>query len=139
MKNKNNKPDAVVFDTQSQTYNASILPYATGVGAPQISPPDVSSWKNTQVQAANHEFKAQFNALKDQYEKMMASYAFNNRVYNAKFSFEPIIGETYFLYQTKTGEDFLSLIPPSQCNFNFQASCLLGPDKMWQEKTEESH
>ena len=43
------KPDAVVFDAKTQTYNASLLPYATGVGAPQIAPPDVSSWKNTQV------------------------------------------------------------------------------------------
>lgn len=138
MKN-DKKPDAVVFDSNSQTYNASLLPYATGVGAPQITPPDVSSWKNTQVQAANHEFKAQFNNLREQYEKMMTSYAFNNRVYNAKFSFEPIIGETYYLYQTKSGEDFLSLIPPNQCNFDFQASCLMGHDKMWLEKPTDSH
>ena len=125
------KPDAVVFDAKTQTYNASLLPYATGVGAPQIKPPDVSSWKNTQVQAANHEFKAQFNALREQYDKMMLSYAFNNKIYNAKFNFEPIIGETYYLYLDKNGNDFLSLISPTQCSFNYSATCTLGPDKMW--------
>ena len=54
------KPDAVVYDKDKQQYNAQILPYATGVGAPQITAPDVSSWKNTQVQTVNHEFKALF-------------------------------------------------------------------------------
>jgi len=125
------KPDTVVFDSKTQTYNASLLPYATAVGAPQIIPPDVSSWKNTQVQAANHEFKAQFNSLREQYDKMMLSYAFNSKIYSAKFCFEPIIGETYYLYLDKNGHDFLSLIPPTQCSFNYSETCTLGPDKMW--------
>ena len=132
------KPDAVVFNKDSQTYNANLLPYATSVGAPQITPPDVSSWKNTQVQAANHEFKAQFNALREQYEHMMESYAFNKRVYHSKFSFEPIIGETYYLYKDKDENDFLSLIPPDQCNFNHQATCTIGADKRWLLRTSKT-
>ena len=125
------KPDAVVYDKDKQQYNAHILPYATGVGAPQITAPDVSSWKNTQVQTVNHEFKAQFNALKEQYAQMMESYDFNKRIYSSKFSFEPIIGETYFLYLDKQGSDFLSLIPPTQCRFEYLATCTIGPDKNW--------
>ena len=62
---------------------------------------------------------------------MIDSYDFNKRIYNSKFSFEPIIGETYFLYLDKQGSDFLSLIPPTQCRFEYLATCTIGPDKIW--------
>lgn len=125
------KPDTVVFNIKDQKYHAHLLPYASSVGAPQITPPNISSWKNTQVQAVNHEFKAQYNALKAQYKEMMDTYAFNAKVYGAKFSFEPIVGETYYLYLGKDRKEFLSIIPPAQCNFKHQATCSLGPDKIW--------
>ena len=33
---KKNKPDNIVFDTETNKYNASVLPYASSVGAPSI-------------------------------------------------------------------------------------------------------
>jgi hypothetical protein len=54
-------------------------------------------------------------------------------VYNAKFNFEPIIGEVYYLYNDKNEESFLSIIQPDQCNFNYLGSFRLNSQKMWEK------
>ena len=130
---KEKKPDAVVFDDETREYHSKLLPYASGVGAPRITPPDVTSWKNTNIVTANHQFKSRYDSIKEAYQKLMEQYEYNNLVYNAKFSFEPVTGETYYLYKAKDESTFLSLISPDECNFNHLGSFKLGPDKMWEK------
>ncbi len=130
---KEKKPDAIVFDEETQSYNGSLLPYATGVGAPKITPPDVTTWKNTNIISANNEFKAKFEDIQMQYEQMMEQFEYNNLVYSAKYSFEPITGKTYHLYRAKDASTFLSILSPQECNFDFLGSFRLGPDKMWEK------
>lgn len=127
------KPDYVVFDEDTQKYNGSLLPYASGVAAPKIVPPDVTNWKNTNIISANNEFKAKYEAIQRQYQEMMAQFEYNNLVYSAKYSFEPITGKTYYLYRAKDESVFLSLISPNECNFDYVGSFTLGPDKMWEK------
>ncbi len=45
--------------------------------------------------------------------RMRTDLLVNDFVYKAAFNFEPIIGETYHLYQREDGTDFLSLIEPN--------------------------
>lgn len=127
------KPDYVVFDEETQTYNGNLLPYASGVAAPKIVPPDVSTWKNTNIVAANNQFKAQYDNIQMQYQEMMAQFEYNNLIYSAKYSFEPITGKIYHLYRAKDESIFLSLISPDECNFDYVGSFRLGPDKMWEK------
>lgn len=137
---KDKKPDYVVYDEATESYNAKLLPYSSSVSAPKITPPNVSSWKNGHIIGANQQFNAKFNAIKAEYEQLMEAFNYNDLVYSASFSFEPIVGETYFLYEGKKGGLFLSLIPPHQCTFNYQGTFTLGPDKMWikEKNTEET-
>ncbi|MEO1011962.1 MAG: DUF2452 domain-containing protein [Bacteroidota bacterium] len=130
---KEKKPDAVVFDEKTQEYHSKLLPYASGVGAPKISPPDVSRWKNTNIVVANHQFKSRYNAIKEAYEVLMEQFEYNNLVYSARYNFEPISGETYHLYKSKDESTFLSLISPNECTFEHLGSFRLGPDKMWEK------
>jgi len=130
---KEKKPDTVVFDEDTQEYHSKLLPYASGVGAPKITPPDITSWKNTNISAANHQFKSHYDAIKEAYQKLMEQYEYNNLVYHAKFNFEPITGETYHLYRAKDDSTFLSLISPEECGFDHLGSFKLGPDKMWEK------
>lgn len=125
------KPDQVVYDEEEDKYNASLLPYASNTGAPKITPTDVTSWKNNNVQKVNHQIKTKYDSLRKEYEALMEQYEYNNLIYNATYNFEPIVGETYHLYEHEKKGIFLSLIAPNECNFNFKGSFRLNEDKMW--------
>ena len=131
------KPDNIVFNPETQKYDASLKPYATNVGAPAIKVTENVTWKNKNVHKANKQIKAKYLELKAEYEKMMAELEYNNLVYNAKFSFQPIIGETYHLYRDKKGQPFLSIIAPEQCNFDFIGSFYLNSEHIWKRTDEE--
>ncbi|WP_395057158.1 DUF2452 domain-containing protein [Flavobacterium sp.] len=127
---ENKIPDNVVF-SEENGYNANILPYATTVGAPVIKTDDVVAWKNRGIHNVNKEFENKFNELKQQYQKLMEEYEWNDMVYNAKFSFEPVIGEIYHLYTGHDGINFLSLISPQEWNKEHIATFKLNSDKKW--------
>ena len=126
----NKKPDNIVY-SEEQGYNASLLPYATSVGAPVITTDDVVAWKSRGIHSVNKEFENKFQELQSAYQKLMDDYKWNELVYNAKFSFEPVIGETYHMYLGDDGIEFLSLIAPNEWNKEFIASFKLNSDKKW--------
>lgn len=127
---ENKKPDNIMYSSE-RGYHASLLPYATTVGAPVIKTDDVVAWKARGIHQVNKEFEAKFSQLKEQYNKLMQEYEWNDVVYNSKFSFEPVIGETYHLYVATDGTHFLSLIGPFEWNKEHVASFQLNSDKKW--------
>ena len=127
------KPDNVVFDTENQKYDASLKPYASNVSAPVITATDTLAWKNRSINKINHKVKTKFLELKEQYENLMQEFEYNQLIFNAKFSFEPIVGETYHLYKRKNGESFLSLIAPHQCTFESLGSFYLNAEQIWEK------
>lgn len=133
---KKKKPDQVVFDEVTQSYNAALKPYATNVGAPAIEITETTTWKNKNIYKANKQIQAKYLELKAEYDKMMQELEYNNLVYNARFNFEPIIGETYHLYKDKNSEPFLSIIAPNDCNFDYVGSFYLNSEQLW-KKTQD--
>lgn len=127
---KSKKPDNIVFSEETG-YNASLLPYSTNVGAPVIKMDDVVSWKSRGISNVNKEFENKFNEIKIQYLNLMKEYEWNELVYNAKFSFEPVIGEIYHLYIGEDGIYFLSLISPQEWNKEHIGTFKLNSDKKW--------
>jgi len=127
---KSEKPDNIVY-SKEQGYNASILPYATSVGAPAIRVDDIVSWKSRGITNVNKEFENKFNELKSQYQSLMEEYEWNELVYAARFAFEPVIGEIYHLYRGDEGIDFLSLIAPNEWNKEHIGTLKLNSDKKW--------
>ena len=124
------RPDNVVF-SDDKGYNASLLPYSTSVGAPVIRVDDVVSWKSRGISNVNKQFENKFNELKIQYEILMKEYEWNELVYNARFSFEPVIGEIYHLYVGDDGINFLSLIGPQEWNKEHIGTFKLNSEKKW--------
>ena len=124
------RPDNIVFSEQ-QGYNASLLPYATNIGAPLIKVDDVVSWKSRGISTVNKEFENKFNELKIQYQNLINEFEWNELVYSAKFSFEPVIGEIYHLYVGDDGINFLSLISPQEWNKEHIGTFRLNSDKKW--------
>lgn len=128
-------PDNVVYNQETEKYDASLKAYGTNVGAPSIELTDTVAWKNRSITKVNQKVKTRFEELKAEYEQMLREFEYNKLIFEAKFSFEPNIGEEYHLYAKENGENFLSLIAPEQCKFDFIGSFYLNADQTW-EKVE---
>ena len=127
------KPDNVVFNPETQKYDAALKPYATSVGAPVITTVDTITWKNRSINKVNHKVAAKYQELKREYDKMMQEFEYNKLIFNAKFTFEPIVGEVYHLYKRDNDESFLSIIAPEQCNFDPIGSFYLNAEQVWEK------
>lgn len=124
------KPDNIVYN-EEDGYNAKLLPYASNVGAPVIHIEDVVTWKTTGIQRVNKELEARYETLKSEYNKLVEEFKWNELVYNAKFSFEPVIGEIYYMYRGKDDMEFLSMIAPTEWNQIYIATLKLNSDRKW--------
>lgn len=127
---KKDKPDNIVYSTENG-YHAHLLPYGSNVGAPHIVIEDVVAWKNRGINNVNKELENRFKALQLQYQELLEEYEWNKMVYEAKFSFEPVVGEIYHLYRNADGINFLSLIAPTEWNVEYLGTFELNSDKKW--------
>jgi hypothetical protein len=127
---KKDKPDNIVF-SEEHGYNASLLPYATSVGAPVIKADDLAGWKSMGINKVNKEFESKFNELKAQYQNLFEEFEWNELLYNSRFSFEPIVGEIYHLYKDNDSNNFLSLIAPEEWNKEHVGTFRLNSDRKW--------
>ncbi len=64
---------------------------------------------------------------------MIQEFEYNKLIFDAKFTFEPIIGEVSHLYLRENRESFLSIIAPEQCNFNSLGTFYLNADQIWEK------
>ena len=124
-------PDNVAWDENEQRWVAHILPYASNVGAPVIKPENIDSWRQRGVTKVNHHLETKFLELKEEYQRLVEEFKWNDLVYNAKFSFEPVIGQIYHLYPRNNGEIFLSLITPDEWNKESLGSFRLNSEQKW--------
>ena len=111
--------------------NPGLLPYASNVGAPAIKVEDISAWKAVNAVKVNHQLQTKFNELKEEYKKLVEEYKWNELVYNAKFAFEPVIGQIYHLYVGRDGNIFLSMINPNEWNYECVGSFILDSNNKW--------
>lgn len=127
------KPDNVVFDSETELYDASLRSYPTSLGSPVIKTVDAAAWKNKNLQVVNAQFSSRYDELIELIDTFKESFDYNQLVYNAKFNFEPIVGKTYHLYKNSKGVDFLSILAPQECGFHFLGSYYLNHDKIWEK------
>ena len=126
------RPDNIVYDEESQTYNAHLLPYGTTIGSPKIVNSNLSTWKKRGVTAYNHILKSKIDKLRNDYDLLIEDYDTNNLLYSAKYNFEPIIGTVYHLYKKNNdNSSFLSMIPPGAWKKIHLGSYKLSIDKVW--------
>ena len=109
---------------------ANYLPYPKSTLSPQIIPTDLTSFKSrgaTKVQKALHQ---QMTELREKYARVINEFNWNKLVYEAHFNFEPVLGETYYLYQIK-GQFRLTLIGPGEWSHKYIGSFRLDSDGRW--------
>ena len=128
---KNKHLDNVAWDNQKEKWVANILPYASNVGAPVIKPENIDSWRKRGVTKVNHHLETKFLELRNEYNKLVEEFKWNDLIYNAKFNFEPVIGETYYLYVGNDDKNFLSLIAPNEWDRKCLGSFHLTAEQKW--------
>jgi len=128
---KKKKPDQVVWNDEQEDYIARLLPYASQASGPVIKIPNVDAFKQKGVEKVSKQLQTELEELQDKIKKFVKSASDTQRVYTAKFKFEPLVGETYFLYKGDK-EDYLSLIPPEQWKKKFIGAFKLSSEYKWE-------
>ena len=132
---KKKYPDNIVYDNKLQKFDANIKPYPTSVGSQAFEPIKVD--KSSSV-SANHYFNSRLEELREEYKKLIQEYNWTRLVYEADYSFQPIVGHTYHLYEKKDKSLWLSLIGPNEWNQPYVGSFKLQTDGKWEKISYEN-
>jgi hypothetical protein len=131
--------------------NPGLLPYAHTAGGAVIKPDDMGKVKGRSMLAMRQQTDRQMNQLYEQMEvlarqaKLLANRKeISERIYDAAMGFEPIISETYYLYEKENGADLLSLVAPEEWGRSFKYSRFLAKvtllaDHTWEVEYNESN
>lgn len=129
---KNKKPDQVVWDPEQEDYIARLLPYASQASGPVIQVPNVDAFKQKGVEKVSKQLQTELEELQSKIKDFVKSASDTQKVYTAKFKFEPLVGGTYFLYQGEK-DAYLSLIAPDQWKKKFIGAFRLSSEYKWEE------
>jgi hypothetical protein len=109
--------------------NPGLLPYAHTAGSAVIRPEDMGKTKGRSVMAMRQQTDRQMNQLYEQMETLAKQAKLlserkeiSERIYDASMGFEPIINETYYIYEKEDGTDLLSLVAPEEWGRSFKYS-----------------
>jgi len=132
---KKKYPDNIVYDYKLEKFDANVKPYPTSVGAPGFEPIKVD--KSSGV-TANHYFESRLNELKEEYKKLIQEYNWTKLVYESSYSFQPVVGHAYHLYESKDKSLWLSLIGPDEWDQPYVGSFELLTNGKWQKISYEN-
>ena len=122
------KADNIVFNYETNRYDAHLKEYPTSFSSKNFSIDKLKDLKNV----AQPYFKSKLLEVQQKYEKLKQELGWNQRIYNAKYSFNPIIDETYYLYKDENKE-FLSIITPEEWKFECIGAFKLNSNQIWQK------
>ena len=128
---KRKKPDLVVWD-EERGYYPRELTYGSNLSAPAIKLENVDGWRLAKVKDVNNEFKARYDELIAEAERLKEEYNWNEILYGkTQYNFQPTVGNIYHLYSREDDSLFLSIIEPSSWNKNHIASFRLESNNKW--------
>ena len=113
----------------------SLLKYASEISSPVIRQDDIKKWESDAVKSVNDHFSQRFDEIKKEYSKLIDEFKWNDLVYKSNYSFKPIQGNTYHLYQKDDDSKslFLSIIDPSEWDMLFIGSFKLLSNNKWEK------
>ena len=123
------KPDNVVFNNKTNEYDAFKKNYPTSFNSKNFNLEELKDIKNI----SKPYFLTKLNEIKNNYNKIVEKLNWNQRIFNSKYNFKPIIGKKYYLYTNKKNEDFLSLINPNEWQKKFVGTFVLDTNNVWEK------
>jgi len=106
------------------------MAYPASTLSPVIQPTDLTTFKSRGIGMVGRDLQQKIQEMHSEYRKLVDEFNWNKLVYESRFSFEPVIGHTYHLYQDDAGF-FLSMIEPARWKKRFIASLQLGFNGRW--------
>ena len=131
MSKKSRYPDHIVWDEDNEKFHANMLPYASSVSGPKIEIVDIDLFKQRGASKLQKIFKSEFEEIIEKYNNLVDEVALNDMVYNSTYSFEPVVGNLYYLYYGNDGKKFLSLISPNEWDKEHIVSVKLNSELKW--------
>ena len=99
----------------------SVLPYSSSVSGAVIKPTEEGMIRHKSLTAMEEQTNMQLAQIRQQIELLaLQAQEIQRRkelsvlIYSAKLNFTPVIGQTYYLYEKKNGDHFLSLVSPKE-------------------------
>jgi hypothetical protein len=140
------KPDGSAY-TNTELYHKqlSVLPYSASVAGAVIKANEEGIIKHKALTAMEEQTNMQLDQIRKQIELLaLQAQEIQKRkdlsmmIYEAKLSFKPNIGQTYYLYEKKDGTHMLSLVSPKEWGSSgpfkkFVAAVQLLADHTWKE------
>jgi hypothetical protein len=123
-------PDNVVYNVDTNTFDANTKSYPTTIGSQKFDPIVVD--KSESLKADKY-FNSRLNELKREYESLVNDYQNSKLVYESQYNFQPIVGESYHLYENQNGILFLSIIKPNEWKQKYLGSYLLLNNGVWEK------
>jgi len=127
---KKKYPDNIVYNVDTGKFDANLKNYPTTVGSQKFDPIIVDKSEGIK---ADKFFNSRLTELKKEYELLVSKYVDTKLVYDSDYNFQPIVGETYHLYERKNGSKFLSIISPSDWKQEYVGSFILLNNGTWEK------
>lgn len=108
----------------------AFLPYPVSTLSPPIVPNDLTSFKSRGISEVERDLQQKLQEIREIYLQTIDHFNWNKLVYEAEIRFEPIVGQTYHLYEMR-GRRLLSMISPHEWPHKHLATVRLNVDRQW--------
>ena len=119
-----------------------LLPYAHTLGSAIIKPLDKGRIKGLAMAAMYEQTGDKLQLIKEQIELLVSQAQdihdrinLSEKIYEARYSFKPVIGQQYYLYLDDTDKYILSMISPHEwgksLKYKFLSSAIVLSDHTW--------
>lgn len=123
----------VVWDDK-EGYNARLKSYPTNIGAPKFDLPQVDLSKTKNTKKMIDVFERERIELIEKAKQLQTEYLESVMVWESKYSFEPIVGNQYYLYDFGKG-NVLTIVKPEEWGKQefFKGSFVLTSEYKWKK------
>jgi len=124
----------------------SVLPYSASVSGALVRPNEEGVIRHQALKAMEEQTNMQLTQIRQQIEllaiqakEIQQRKELSMIIYDAKLSFNPVIGQTYYLYQKEDGSHLVSMVSPKEWGAKipfkaFVAAVKLLADHTWKEE-----
>ena len=129
MKKDKKLPDNIVYDENTQKFDANIKQYPTTVGGQKF---EVLQVDKSDALKADKYFNKRLTELKEEWDKLVGEYESTKLITKPHTPFN-LMGEIYHIYKGNNDNTFLSLINPNEWDREYLGSYRLNTNGTWEK------